>query len=270
MASHDEHPDRRVGLFENLFSWLLPGAEPRQEYAPAPIGTVIYAIGDIHGRFDLLEELGARIDRDAEKEHAKECLEVYLGDYIDRGPHSARVIDWLIERQKSRNAVFLRGNHEFLLEEFLAGDSAFKDWSQLGGFETLVSYGMDHILPNDLPLDEEIRSEFAERLPPAHRQFLDSLMTTVECGGYLLVHAGVRPGIPMDGQIERDCLWIRDEFLESEDDFGRVIVHGHSPVAMPEFLPNRINLDTAAYATGRLSCLKISAIGAHLLEGGGE
>ena len=251
---------------QTLFSWLLPVNEATREYPPAPDGIVIYAIGDIHGRADLLELLGAHIIRDADREQPKESIEIYLGDYIDRGPHSSRVIDWLLKRRLERNVLFLRGNHEQVLEEFLAQEAAFKDWRQIGGFETLVSYGVDHVLLQDTPDDAEIWAEFAARFPPQHRQFLDTLATTIDIGAYLFVHAGVRPGIPLEEQDESDCLWIRDDFLEHERDFERVVVHGHSPVRTPEFLPNRINLDTAAYATGRLSCLKISERGARLLD----
>jgi serine/threonine protein phosphatase 1 len=265
MASRNDVPPRGLDRF---FAWLLPDADESHVYPAAPSGTVIYAIGDIHGRLDLLEAIGARIDRDAEREQPNESIEIYLGDYIDRGPSSAAVFDWLIKRQDNRSTFFLRGNHEFLLEEFLAQETAYKDWGQLGGFETLVSYGIDHLLPHDLPEDSYIRDELASRIPSEHRRFLDELLTSVEIGPYLFVHAGVRPGIALEEQNERDCLWIRDEFLEHEGKFERLVVHGHSPVAKPELLPNRINIDTGAFATGRLSCLKISARGARLLESG--
>lgn len=257
---------RNARRLQTLFSWLLPEKDHSRQYPPAPDGVVIYAIGDIHGRADLLEALGVRIDRDVEKERPKEILEIYLGDYIDRGLGSARVIDWLLKRQQDRNVLFLRGNHELVLEEFLAGESAFKDWRQIGGFETLVSYGVDLFLLEGAFDDAEIRNELAALLPLEHRQFLNGLATAIDIGSYFFVHAGVRPGVPLEQQAEQDCLWIRDEFLDHEDDFGAIVVHGHSPVSKPEFLPNRINLDTAAYATGRLSCLKISEQGARLLE----
>jgi serine/threonine protein phosphatase 1 len=257
---------RSVRRLQTWFAWLLPENEPTR-YPAAPDGIVIYAIGDIHGRFDLLDALGARIDRDVETEQSKTSIEIYLGDYIDRGPDSSSVIDWLLNRQQDRNVMFLRGNHESVLEEFLAREIEFKDWRQIGGFETLVSYGVDHVLFHDTYNDDEIRHELAASFPPAHRQFLNGLATAIDIGAYFFVHAGVRPGIPLDDQAERDCLWIRDEFLEHEDNFERIIVHGHSPVSEPEFVSNRINLDTGAYATGRLSCLKISEHGARLLEG---
>jgi serine/threonine protein phosphatase 1 len=270
IASRKYRLDQYVRRLRGLFSWLLPEIERSHKYPPAPDGVVIYAIGDIHGRADLLKILGAQIDRDADKECPKEVIEIYLGDYIDRGPDSPSVIDWLLERQKGRNVLFLRGNHELVLEEFLAHESEFKDWRQIGGYETLVSYGVDPFLLQGTFDDAEIQNELASLLPPDHRRFLDGLATAVDLGAYFFVHAGVRPGTSLDGQSEKDCLWIRDEFLDHEEEFGLVVVHGHSPVSTPEFLPNRINLDTAAYATGRLSCLKISEHGARLLERDGS
>ena len=267
IALRSDRLARRGRRLQSLFSWLLPDKELSHEYPPAPDGMVIYAIGDIHGRVDLLEMLGTRIDRDADRERPKEIIEIYLGDYIDRGPNSSRVIDWLLKRQQDRNVLFLRGNHELVLEEFLAKESTLKDWHQIGGFETLASYGVDYVLLHDNYNETEIRREFAARFPPEHRQFLNGLATTIDLGAYFFVHAGVRPGVRLDEQAESDCLWIRDEFLEHEDDFGHIVVHGHSPVLAPELLPNRINLDTAAYATGRLSCLKISQHGARLFAG---
>jgi serine/threonine protein phosphatase 1 len=250
----------------SAFAWLLPDARHRISYPPAPDGTLLYVIGDIHGRADLLEELCARIDRDIQNERDNEIVEIYLGDYVDRGPAAARVLERLTQAPKDRRRVFLRGNHEQVLEHFLSGKTSLDKWCQIGGLDTLISY---HVNPNLLqrPInDDSIRAELAERMPDSHRQFLSVLRTHYSAGAYFFVHAGVRPGVPLESQGESDCLWIRDEFLEHDDDFGRIVVHGHSPVAHPEFLPNRINLDTAAYATGRLSCLKISRQGARLLE----
>jgi serine/threonine protein phosphatase 1 len=250
------------------FSWLVPDARQNAAYPPAPEGTLIYVIGDIHGRIDLLEELWVRIDRDVPKAQSQEVLEIYLGDYIDRGPASAKVLDRLTQRPNERKRVFLRGNHEQVLEHFLSCEATLDEWCQIGGLETLVSYQIDPDLLRHPKDDDSIRMALAARIPDSHRQFLRDLRTHYSAGAYFFVHAGVRPGVPLEKQGQNDCLWIREEFLEHDDDFGRIVVHGHSPVPEPEFLPNRINLDTAAYATGRLSCLKISRQGARLLEPG--
>jgi serine/threonine protein phosphatase 1 len=250
----------------HTFSWLLPDARQRNDYPAAPEGTLIYAVGDIHGRIDLLEELCARIDHDMRAERANKVLEVYIGDYVDRGPASAKVVDRLIQRGKERKTAFLRGNHEKILESFLNGKAALDHWRPIGGFETLISYGINPDLLRYPTDDDAIRAALVARMPDTHRSFLSDLQIHFSAGAYFFVHAGVRPGVALNKQGESDCLCIREEFLESEDDFGCVVVHGHSPVSVPELLPNRINLDTAAYATGRLSCLKISQQGASLLE----
>jgi serine/threonine protein phosphatase 1 len=265
MAPRSDPRPVRQGSLYRIFSWLLPFEDSLPSYPPAPKGSLIYAIGDIHGRADLLAAMGARIDRDAETETLNDVTEIYLGDYIDRGPASAEVVDWLIRRQESRNAIFLRGNHESLLETFLAEESSFQEWRDLGGAETLLSYGVDPGLLTDPIDDAEIRKEFASRFPSRHRRFLDELATTVDLGAYFFVHAGIRPRVSLEEQAERDCLWIREEFLEHEAMFERIIVHGHSPMPSAQFLTNRINIDTAAYATSRLSCLKISDQGAKQL-----
>jgi serine/threonine protein phosphatase 1 len=205
------------------------------------------------------------MDRDMQKERPHEALEIYLGDYVDRGPASANVIDQLIVRQRERKTVFLRGNHERILENFLEGKARLSDWRPIGGLETLFSYGVRPDMLHDPSDDEPIREALAELMPNQHLSFLNKLRPHYSAGAYFFVHAGVRPGIPLEQQAEEDCLWIREDFLSNEDGYGRIIVHGHTPVLQPEFLSNRINLDTGAYATGKLSCLKISGAGAQIL-----
>ena len=256
----------KVSWLGGTFSWLLPEDGQNVTYPPAPEGTLIYVIGDIHGRIDLLEELWVRIDRDAPKAQSHEVLEIYLGDYIDRGPASAKVVDLLTQRPKGRKRVFLRGNHEKVLEDFLKGEALLDAWCAIGGLETLMSYGVEPNLLRHPRDNDAVRADLAARMPDSHHSFLSGLQSHYSAGDYFFVHAGVRPGIALDKQGEHDCLWIREEFLEHDDNFGRIVVHGHSPVSAPELLPNRINLDTAAYATGQLSCLKISRQGARLLE----
>ena len=255
--------DRWLG---DTFSWLLPDAGEHITYPPAPDGKLIYVIGDIHGRIDLLEALCARIDRDLRDERSTEVLEIYVGDYVDRGPASEKVIARLIRRKKERTTVFLRGNHEKVLQDFFSGQATLDEWCQIGGLETLLSYGVDPDLLRHPDDADSVREALIERMPDSHRAFLNELQTFYRAGAYFFVHAGVRPGIALEQQDEHDCLWIREEFLEHEDPFGCIVVHGHSPASAPELLPNRINLDTAAYATGHLSCLKISQQGARLLE----
>jgi serine/threonine protein phosphatase 1 len=220
-------------------------------------GVRVYAVGDIHGRADLLEGLLSRIDA-----HAATCtgkaVRVFLGDYIDRGPNSREVLDLLIARRTSDSTtVFLKGNHEACLLEFLQNPSMLNEWRSCGGLETLVSYGLR---PSIKPAEQEqleLARELEVALPKSHREFLGSLALSFTCGEFFFVHAGVKPGLPLGMQTENDLLWIRDEFLMHEGPFGKTIVHGHTPVAEPDFRANRINIDTGAYATGRLTCVAI-------------
>jgi len=229
----------------------LRKAQPR-----VPSGVRIYAVGDIHGRADLLAELFLLIDQDLKAHPTARSIEVFLGDYIDRGPHSQRVLALLIARQREHTAVFLKGNHEEYACQVLRDPSVLSDWMYNGGINTLLSYdvelsGYDH----DQQAQQAIAAAFRQALPDSHYQFLQRLALSFSCGDFFFVHAGVRPGIPLIRQSEHDLLWIRNEFLLHEEDFGKVVVHGHSPTDLPDIRPNRINIDTGAYATGRLTCL---------------
>ncbi len=228
------------------------------EAARIPEGQRVYAIGDIHGRLDLLEKLHLTILDDAKDAFVSDMTVtlVYLGDYIDRGPQSKGVIDCMVGEWPSEiNPVFLCGNHEATLLNFLDDHSVLNAWRNFGGVETLHSYGVDVSLLRETDGLLRIQREFKERIPPDHLQFYQTLQTTAMIGGYFFVHAGVRPGVSLDQQKEDDLLWIRDEFLESNKFHGKVIVHGHSPSEQPEIWPNRINVDTGAYLTGKLTCL---------------
>jgi serine/threonine protein phosphatase 1 len=220
-----------------------------------PVGISIYAVGDVHGRSDLLEQVFARIDADLVANPVLRPIQVFLGDYIDRGPDSSGVLDQLIRRSLSHEVVCLKGNHELFLLEFLRDPAKLKQWRQYGGLDTLMSYG---VVPQFNASEAELETladRLFQALPVRQRDFLGQLTTSFTCGDYFFVHAGVRPRVPLDQQREQDLLWIRDEFLQSEHDFGKIIVHGHTPVSEPEIHPNRINIDTGAYATGKLTCL---------------
>jgi serine/threonine protein phosphatase 1 len=172
---------------------------------------------------------------------------------IERGrPHP-------IERGRTHQTIFLKGNHESLLVNFPVNPSTLGSWQRLGGLETLMSYGLAPSGKADPRTQAELAVAFDKVLPPSHRRFLNDLRTSFTRGDYFFVHAGVRPGVALDKQSEEDLLWIRQEFLLCEEDFGKIIVHGHTPVLQPEIRSNRINIDTGAYATGRLSCLVLEA-----------
>lgn len=215
----------------------------------------VYVIGDIHGRSDLLDQMVNQISRDLESNPVSKSLTVTVGDYMDRGPDSRGVLDRLVRNPFPTDFIALKGNHEALFETFLHDPAVAEHWRRLGGLETLNSYGV--------PVSNLMRGRNYEQaavalraaVPDAHFKFLASLKTSIIAGKHFLCHAGVRPGIPLERQNVEDLLWIRDEFLSSTVDFGRIVVHGHTPSERPEVLPNRINIDTGAFATGRLTCV---------------
>jgi serine/threonine protein phosphatase 1 len=222
-----------------------------------PEGVRIYAIGDVHGRVDLLDQVFSRIDAHLAAYPIAHPLQVLVGDYIDRGPASREVLDRLIYRARTRQTVFLRGNHETFIFEFLRRPAVLGDWGRLGGLETLLSYGLKPSFNPDAATQKELAIALRAALPMSHRIFLESLHMSFNCGEFFFAHAGVRPGVPLAKQREEDLLWIREEFLLHEEDFGKIIVHGHTPVREVDIRRNRINIDTGAYATGRLTCLVI-------------
>jgi serine/threonine protein phosphatase 1 len=222
-----------------------------------PAGTRIYAIGDVHGRIDLLNALLKRIDENIAAFPIERPVHVFLGDYVDRGPNSRDVVDRLIARSQTHEIVCLKGNHEAFLLEFFEDPTVLADWRQSGGLPTLISYGLTPPSRMESSGHEKLADALRQKMPEEHRKFLNSLRMTFVCGDYFFVHAGVRPGIPLEAQKEEDLLWIRDEFLQSKADFGKIVVHGHTPIDEPDVRRNRINIDTGAFASGKLTCLVI-------------
>ncbi len=214
----------------------------------------LYVIGDIHGRSDLLDRLTAEIAHDLDVHPVASALTVTLGDYVDRGADSRGVIDRLISNPFPTELVSLKGNHESLMVAFLDDPAVAGHWRHLGGLQTLHSYGVPVAALIGGRDYAEAAACLRDAVPPSHRAFLGSLRTSMTVGKYFLCHAGVRPGVPLERQAEQDLLWIRDEFLLSRADFGKIVVHGHTPRESPEVLPNRINVDTGAFMTGRLTC----------------
>jgi serine/threonine protein phosphatase 1 len=232
---------------------MRPNAQTTRSRLPE--GWRIYAIGDVHGRADLLERVLTGIDAQLDTDPAVRSVELFLGDYVDRGPASREVLDRLIKRSQERETVCLRGNHETYIAAFLNDPTILSEWRHYGGLQTLMSYGLTPTANADWVDQERLAADFDEALPENHRHFLNDLKLSFTCGDYFFAHAGVRPGIPLANQREEDLLWIRQDFLMCEDDFGKTVVHGHTPVHEPEIRPNRINIDTGAYATGQLTCL---------------
>ena len=236
----------------------------------APDGQCLYAIGDIHGRRDLLEKMIDQIEADAsDLPEGTVCTIVFLGDYIDRGLQSRDVIEFLLsDRMNAFQRVFLMGNHEEALLRFLNEVSFGKQWVRYGGAETLYSYGLQP--PNArMALDsheamqavqrawDKVWTDFRTRLPEAHLKFYQNLQHYYIAGDYLFVHAGLRPGASLEKQTVRDMLWIREEFLDADEHFPQLVIHGHTP-ADSVFRDNRrIGLDTGAFISGKLSAVRL-------------
>jgi serine/threonine protein phosphatase 1 len=232
--------------------------QPPIDQASLPKGLRVYAIGDIHGRLDLLDRLMAKIVSDSVPNAVRQKL-VFLGDYVDRGLQSRQVIDRLIQLQKTSTEVtiFLMGNHEQVMRDLLLeqDESLLLDWLRFGGRETLLSYGIDPMRFARDPV--ALLDLFSETIPQDHIEFLKFLQSSASFGDYYFCHAGVRPGISLQQQSENDLYWIRNEFIGHTGPFEKIIVHGHTITDQPEILPNRINIDTGAYATGRLTALRL-------------
>jgi len=255
-----------------MFSWLSKRKDPAAMTAgakPSTGGRRVYGIGDVHGRLDLLVELHALIAADvAAAAPAVPPLLVYLGDYVDRGADSKGVVDLLLAPPPvDAERICLFGNHERTLLNFLSDSAIGPDWFSFGGLETVLSYGTPmERKPSSAAAYEAARVAFAGVFPQAHGDFLASLPLTHVEGDYLFVHAGLRPGRSLAQQTEQDLIWIREEFLDSNADFGRVVVHGHSPVEQVEVRRNRINVDTGAYSSNRLSCVVLEGESRALLQ----
>jgi serine/threonine protein phosphatase 1 len=223
-----------------------------------PRGHRAYAVGDVHGRLDLLNELLDAIERDLAARPPRKTLLIFLGDLIDRGPDSKAVVERLrTYRNPLVKTYFLAGNHEEVLLRLLAGERGIlASWLKYGGSEFLASYGID---PRSLAARSErsALAEFQEAVPSEHARFIGSFADTLSFGDYLFVHAGIRPGLDLSLQSQTDLRWIRSPFLEDESDHGRIVVHGHSISDGVEWRSNRIGIDTGAYRTGVLTALAL-------------
>lgn len=225
---------------------------------------VIYAVGDIHGRCDLLERMLKAIREDCEiaPEAGPKPQVVFLGDYIDRGFQSRKVIQTLInlKDQSVFDPIYLRGNHEDVFQTFLKNPAVGPQWSSFGGRETLISYGITPPLSANAENDWlRAQADLRNSIPESHVKFLADLQNFHQIGPFGFVHAGVRSGVPFEAQKNEDRLWIRGEFLNAQEREDLFIVHGHTPVDEPYADHRRINVDTGAYYSGRLTAVKIEA-----------
>jgi serine/threonine protein phosphatase 1 len=221
-----------------------------------PDGQRVYAIGDIHGCLDLLDDLLAQIDADDRSRGGAQTQLVFLGDLVDRGPDSAGVVQRLIELVGQRDTVrFILGNHEEIFLRALDGDEeALRLFVRIGGRETALSYGITERDYERTDYDE-LLGILREHVPQHHIDFLNGFEDRIEIGDYVFVHAGMRPGVPIEEQRRGDLRWIRSSFLDSDWEFGKLVVHGHSISETAIVRPNRIGIDTGAFGTGRLTAL---------------
>lgn len=226
----------------------------------------IYAIGDIHGRSDLLIRLFDMIDTERCKQPDVQHVEIYMGDYIDRGPSSAKVIDCLIQRQTDYNAVCLSGNHELYLTNFLNDAAFYPRWKKLGGAETLVSYGVMPPKEVSLTAFQRAQNELKKAFSKEHQAFWEKMLFMASFGDYVFVHAGIRPNIPLSKQNQHDLVTIRHEFLDFKGRHEKMIIHGHTPVQHPDVHKNRINIDTGAFMTGKLTCLVLQGTSQRFIQ----
>lgn len=220
--------------------------------APAtlPPGQRVYAIGDVHGCLERLAVLHEQIAEDLQTRPVDSAILIHLGDYVDRGPESAQVVEWLLAGPPvpAENVINLMGNHEqMMLAALASGDeSAASHWLTNGGADSLLSWGVSRSTPS---------KEWATHIPREHLIFLRDLSVNHQVGPYLFVHAGIRPGVALDKQTRQDMLWIREPFLSSKADLGMVVVHGHTPRHEPTVKHNRIGIDTGAVLGGALTCV---------------
>lgn len=258
-----------------MLSRLLSRFRPRRP-STLPEGVRVYAVGDVHGRADLLGELHGMIADDMGRRPVEgEVVLIHLGDYIDRGPDSRGVLERLVGGAPAGvgEVINLTGNHEELMVRFLEDPAVGRAWLQLGGDATLAGYGVS-LTPKVPPSRRfEVLSEgLREALPGSHARLLRGLSLYHRIGDYLFVHAGIRPGRSLARQQRDELLWIRDEFIHSRSDHGVVVVHGHQMVEAPEERPNRIGIDTGAYHSGVLTALVLEGTERRFLAtgGGGE
>ncbi len=236
---------------------LFKRRPPQRPVHRIPDPLVVYAVGDVHGRDDLLERAARAIEEDARTRPQAQHTTIFLGDYVDRGSGSAAVIERLSTGAFPTPVVTLLGNHEQMMLQALEDDEELARWAGFGGLETMFSYEVDI---RSLQLGNGVgdtRSAFARALPARHRAWLGNLRPSYEVGDYFFCHAGIRPEVPLAAQAVSDLIWIRDAFTAHKTAHPKMIVHGHTPVREAEIHPNRINIDSGAYLTGTLTVLRL-------------
>lgn len=235
-------------------------------HAAGPEGMRIFAIGDVHGKLDLLEDMHARIHADIAANPTRDWRIVHLGDYVDRGPDSKGVLDFLVAAAGRDNRVLaVLGNHDEGFLEFLTYADPVGIFAMHGGVQTALSYGVTIDFEDPVSVNTGFTA-LNRAVPQAHVDFIKRLPRAVSFGDFFFCHAGIRPGVALDRQDPEDLIWIRRDFLNDKRLHPKVIVHGHTPSSRPELLPNRVNVDTRAFQTGRLTALVIDGNEKRLIE----
>lgn len=232
--------------------------------ARGPEGMRLYAIGDVHGRHDLLTAMHRRIESELEYTPKTDWRIIHLGDYVDRGPDSKSVVEFLIAaRRRDPRHIMLAGNHDIGMLDFLARPDSDSLFMRYGGVQTALSYGVKLSAGGGWfgRVDEALshgHAALVAAIPQTHVDFLKSLSFSVTFGDFFFCHAGIRPGVPLESQSPQDLIWIRDAFHDHPGLYPKVIVHGHTPVPEAETMANRVNVDTLAWQAGTLSALAVN------------
>lgn len=235
-------------------------AKPKRLPAAVPAGVVVWAVGDIHGRLDLLDPLLDHMLQDLSRSSAERKVIVFLGDYIDRGPDSRGVLERLAElaENASIECRFIQGNHEERMLAFLDDPSVGPSWCEYGGTEALASFGLKPpAMAHKTQAWAPVAADLAHRLTKRQRALLDRLEASVSIGGYFFAHAGARPGVPLADQSDRDLMWIRGSFLDDPEPFEQIVVHGHTPSRDVHVDGRRIGVDTGVYKWDMLSAVRL-------------
>ena len=230
----------------------------------------IYAVGDIHGRFDLLGEMHERIMGEISRDQPADWRIIYLGDYVDRGPQTNQVLEFLSRATEADSRIIaLAGNHDTGMIDFLEAPGPDGIFARHGGDTTARSYGVRlKFKPSRVLLDGH--AQLVRAIPEKHLAFLRGLPFSASFGDLFFCHAGIRPGVPLDEQTDDDLTWIRGEFHDFLGLHPKLIIHGHTPRPAPEIWPNRVNLDTGAVNTGVLSCMRFEDTQKMLLQVSGR
>lgn len=244
---------------------MSPPARQRLQFDPQDMP--IYAIGDIHGRHDLLEMAEYTIARDAARLPGRKLI-VTLGDYIDRGPSSAQVISHLMmPPPEGFDRICLTGNHEIMMLDYIDGRISYAEWMRMGADTLLRSYGLD---PDNLPLifptAAKLDGFIRQSLPKPHIDFMRAMPILADTPEILFVHAGIDPSLPIDRQSDEDLVFIRERFFSSTKPLPKLVVHGHTPCEEPDIQPMRLNLDTRAFKSGRLTVARFWQGRVHLFS----